>query len=96
VAGGASEIIPYVDGALMPFTQRTFSDNTNGFANDLLIFMSRLGSTLFGAGNLDEIRVYRRALTAGEVGALWAANAPGTSIGSVTSSGTSQRPATCR
>ncbi|HYF01407.1 MAG TPA: LamG domain-containing protein, partial [Planctomycetota bacterium] len=84
VGGGAPEVIPYVDGAVAAFAQSGVLDNTNNFGNDTLWFMSRGGSLLLGAGKLDDVRVYRRALTAAEVAALAAGNQPGTAVGAVT------------
>ena len=39
------------------------------FANSTLYFMSRGASSRFGKGNLDEVAIYNRALTATEVAA---------------------------
>ncbi len=69
-AGAATQVIPYVDGAAVPYTKTTSSANTNKFGADTLYLMSRAGSSLFGAGAIDEFRVYKRALSASEIQTL--------------------------
>lgn len=44
--------------------------SNSNFANDILYFMSRGGTTLFGEGILDDIRIYPRELTQEEITAL--------------------------
>jgi hypothetical protein len=72
-APAASEILPYVDGAPVTYTKPTANDNTNTFGNDTLFVMSRNGTALFGAGQMDGIRIDKRVLSAREILALAAA-----------------------
>jgi PKD repeat protein len=65
-AAAANEITPFVDGQAVAYT-KTASGSGGGFANSTLYMMSRAGNSLFGAGTLDEVAVYRRALTASEI-----------------------------
>ena len=69
--GTAISVIHYVDGSVVTTTQSN-SGNLGGgaFANSILCFMSRNGAELFGAGSLDDVRVYGRSLTSGEVSTL--------------------------
>ena len=68
----ATEVIPYVDGVAVAYTKPANSqaDNTNNFGNDTLYWMSRAASSLFAAGSLDELYVYKRALSQAEITAL--------------------------
>jgi YD repeat-containing protein len=65
-AAASAELSAYVDGALQSGTRLLTTENTDSFANSVLYFMSRAGSSLFGGGDLDEVAVYTRALTAAE------------------------------
>jgi PKD repeat protein len=65
-AAAASEITPYVDGAPVTYTKLD-SGSGGGFANSTLSMMSRAAGSLFGAGDLDEVAIYERALDAGEI-----------------------------
>jgi YD repeat-containing protein len=65
-APAATQIKPYVDGQAVAYT-KTASGTGASFANATLYFMSRAGAALFGAGDLDELAVYTRALTSSEV-----------------------------
>jgi hypothetical protein len=75
-AAAASEVTPYVDGVAVPYTKTTSTDNNNTFGSDQLFWMSRAGSSLFGAGALDGVRVYSRALSASEITALAKTQSP--------------------
>jgi hypothetical protein len=66
-AAGAAEIILFVDGVETPSTLTNIHDNTNLFANDVLYLFARGGITEFLAGDIDELRVFNRGLTAAEV-----------------------------
>ena len=66
-ATAVSELKAYVDGATVSSTSAVGTDALGNFANSTLYFMSRAGSSLFGAGDLDEVAVYNRALTPTEV-----------------------------
>lgn len=69
---GASEIQYYLDGALQTLnSQPTNSDNTNNFGNRQLYLMMRGGSSQPTAGIIDDVRIYNRALTAGDVAELY-------------------------
>ena len=67
LAPAASEITPYVDGQPVPYTKLTSGSGAGPFANSTLNFMSRNGSSLFGAGALDEVALYNETLTAATV-----------------------------
>lgn len=70
-ATAASEVTPYVDGIAVPYTKSAYSvDNTNSFGSNTLFVMSRNGSSLFGAGSLDDVRIYTTALSAAQIAAL--------------------------
>jgi YD repeat-containing protein len=66
-APASEEILPYVDGAPVPFTKPNSGTGAGNFANSTLYFMSRGASSLFGAGDLDEVALYGRALSAGTI-----------------------------
>jgi parallel beta-helix repeat protein len=66
----ATEVIPYVDGVAVAYTKPTSSENSNGFGADTLYLMSRNGTSLFGAGALNYLRIYKRPLPASEIAAL--------------------------
>ncbi len=66
-AAAASQITPYVDGDPVAFTKMASGTGGGNFANSQLYFMSRGGSSLFGAGDLDEVAIYNRALSAATV-----------------------------
>jgi PKD repeat protein len=70
-APGATQIVPYVDGQAVPYTKTATGTGAN-FANSTLYFMSRAGTSLFGGGGLDELAIYTRALTSGEISAHYA------------------------
>jgi PKD repeat protein len=65
---GATEITPYVDGQPVSYTKQGFTGTGAGnFANSTLYLMSRAGTTLYGAGTLDQLAVYNGALTANQI-----------------------------
>jgi PKD repeat protein len=66
-AAPASQIAPYVDGDPVPFTNLVSGTGAGNFANSQLYFMSRGASALFGAGDLDEVALYNRALSAATI-----------------------------
>ena len=67
-ASAEREVVPYVDGQPVAFTQgRRAATGAGNFANSTLNFMSRDGTALFGAGDLDEVALYGRALDAGTI-----------------------------
>ncbi|MEN3283116.1 MAG: hypothetical protein V7607_4256 [Solirubrobacteraceae bacterium] len=67
-APAATQIVPYVDGQPVAYTKAATGTGTT-FANSTLYFMSRAGTALFGGGNLDELAVYSRPLSAAEIAA---------------------------
>ena len=58
----ANEITPYVDGQAVSYTKPASGTGAGSFANSSLYLMSRGGTQLFGAGNLDELAIYNGAL----------------------------------
>jgi YD repeat-containing protein len=76
----ASQVIPYVDGQPVTYTKTASGTGAGAFANSTLYFMSRAGTGLWGAGNLDELAVYSRTLSASEIAGHFAAtvNSPPT------------------
>ncbi|HEY6760284.1 MAG TPA: PKD domain-containing protein [Baekduia sp.] len=66
-AAAASQITPYVDGSPVTYTKTASGTGMGNFANALLHFMSRNDTTLNGAGTLDEVAIYGRALTAAAI-----------------------------
>jgi len=61
----------YIDGVNQSLTTVVSGNHTDNFANSTLYWMSRNGSSLFGKGRMDEVRVYNRALSATEVRMLY-------------------------
>jgi hypothetical protein len=68
----AGDVYAYVDGVLQATTLdkdlKTASGNLGSYSWYL---MSRAGTSLFGAGILDDVRIYNRALSADEVKRLY-------------------------
>jgi YD repeat-containing protein len=79
-AAADQQITPYVDGVAVPYTKLDSSTGAGNFANSTLYLMSRAGQSLFGQGDLDEVALYNRALSAATV------------HGHFESSGTNRRP----
>jgi len=75
-ATASQQVIPYVDGALVDYSKVSSGTGAGNFANSTLYFMSRASTSLFGAGSLDEVAVYNRALSAAEVAAHFKAANP--------------------
>ncbi len=63
----ATEITPYVDGVQVSYTKNYSNNTTNNFGNHNLYFMSRGGTSLFGPGIMDEVKIYNYALTSSEI-----------------------------
>jgi hypothetical protein len=70
--GSPDTCTAYVDGAAATLTTTTLSSNAQNFASNTLSLMSRAATSLFGAGTMDELAIYKRALTAAEVAAHYA------------------------
>jgi PKD repeat protein len=68
------EVIPYVDGKAVAYTKTQSGTGAGAFANSSLNFMSRGASSLFGAGSLDEVALYNRALDATTIANHYAGN----------------------
>ncbi len=60
-ASSTQEVIPYVDGLPVAYTQVSSSDNVNNFGNLSLSVMSRGGTTLFASGKIQDIKIYSGA-----------------------------------
>ena len=74
-AVAASQIIPYVDGQPVAYTKLSSGTGAGNFANSTLYFMSRAASNLFGAGDLDEVAIYNRALSGATISGHYGGNA---------------------
>ncbi len=66
-AAAGSEITPYVDGQSVSFQQQGSDTGQGAFANSTLYLSSRDGSSLFGAGELDQLAIYDQPLSAGTI-----------------------------
>jgi hypothetical protein len=75
-AAAGAEIVPYVDGQPVAFTQGGTGTGAGSFASSTLYLMSRAGSVLFGAGTLDELALYNQPLSAATIAAHHADGAP--------------------
>jgi PKD repeat protein len=75
-AAAGAEIVPYVDGQPVAFTQGSSGTGAGPFANSTLYLMSRAGAGLFGAGTLDELAIYSQPLPAATIAAHYADGAP--------------------
>jgi NPCBM/NEW2 domain/Concanavalin A-like lectin/glucanases superfamily/Putative Ig domain len=87
-APAATQLTPYLDGQPVSYTKPTAAANTNNFGNSALFAMSRNGTSLFGSGDLDELRIYPRALSAAEILSLATAISPTITTTSPLSAGT--------
>ncbi len=72
-AAAAQQILVYVDGAPVSIVKGSSGTGAGNFANSTLNFMSRNGSSLFGAGSLDEVAIYNQALSAAQISQHFAA-----------------------
>ncbi len=70
---GSGVITIYVDGKAVTATKGSSGTGAGFFANSTLYFMSRGGSSLFGAGSLDEVAIYDEALSATQAAQHFAA-----------------------
>ncbi|MBV9073275.1 MAG: Ig-like domain-containing protein [Acidobacteria bacterium] len=63
-----SEVTLYTDGVLQTPSQHYLSaENTNAFGSNVLYLFSRGGSSEFNSGSIDDLQIFNRALSAGEV-----------------------------
>jgi YD repeat-containing protein len=67
-APAATQITPYVDGQAVAYQKNNSGTGAGAFANAVLNLMSRAGTSLRGQGDLDEVAVYDRPLTATQIG----------------------------
>ena len=65
----AQQVVPYVDGQPVSYKRPPAAPARATSPTPRLYFMSRNASALFGAGDLDEVALYNRALNAAEVAA---------------------------
>jgi PKD repeat protein len=72
-AAAAQQILVYVDGAPVSIVKGSSGTGAGNFASSTLNFMSRNGNSLFGAGSLDEVAIYNRALSAAQISQHFAA-----------------------
>ena len=64
----ASEVNLYIDGALQTALSQTYNSNNSGkFGNYPLYLFSRAGTTSFSGGEMDDLQLFNRALSASEV-----------------------------
>ncbi|MGA7705604.1 MAG: LamG-like jellyroll fold domain-containing protein [Solirubrobacteraceae bacterium] len=63
---GSTEITPYVDGKAVSYT-KSESGSGGGFADSTLYWMSRDASSLFGAGSMQYLALYRGDLDSEEI-----------------------------
>ena len=75
-APATQQILPYVDGKPVSFEKLNTGTGAGKFASSTLSFMSRNASALFGKGSLDEVAIYKRALSAGEINSHYLARTP--------------------
>ena len=65
---GSNEVALYIDGVLQTPIRNWFTNNnTNNFGNNPIYLFSRGGTQEYGAGELDDLQLYNRALSAAEV-----------------------------
>lgn len=65
----SGEILGYLDGAFWSGSQSTAADNTSTFANSTLNVMCRNGASLFGAGKMAHLAIYKKRLAATRINA---------------------------
>jgi hypothetical protein len=62
----------YIDGVLQtPTSNLVTAQNTNSFGNNPIYLFSRAGSQFFNGGQVDNLRIYNRALSATEIQQLY-------------------------
>ncbi len=75
-APATQQVLPYVDGKPVSFEKLNTGTGGGKFANSTLSIMSRNASALFGKGSLDELAIYNRALSPGEINSHYLARTP--------------------
>ncbi len=71
-----SEITPYVDGQPVGYQKESSGTGAGAFASSTLYLFSRGGTSLFGAGSLDELAIYSGALGASAITEHFISNGP--------------------
>ena len=66
-AAAETEITPYVDGHTVSYTKPESDTGAGSFANSTLYWMSRDASSLFGAGEMQDLALYEGTLSAGVI-----------------------------
>jgi hypothetical protein len=72
-AAASQQILAYVDGKAVAVTKGSSGTGAGAFANSTLYFMSRGGTTQFAPATLDEVAIYKAALTATQIAQHYAA-----------------------
>jgi YD repeat-containing protein len=75
-APAAEQIVPYVDGFPVVYTKAVNGEGGPAFANSTLSLMSRGGKELFGAGNLQDVAIFTKALSGATISQQHASNGP--------------------
>jgi hypothetical protein len=71
---GSNQTALYIDGVLQtPASSPNTAQNTNSFGNNPIYLFSRAGSQFFNAGQVDDLRIYNQALSAGAIQQLYQA-----------------------
>jgi len=69
---GANQTALYIDGVLQTPSLNVYSStNTNSFGNNPIYMFARGGTEFLNAGQVDEVRIYARALSQNEIQALY-------------------------
>src|SRR4029077_5613301 len=64
----ASEVNLYIDGVLQTALSQTYNSNNSGkFGTYPLYLFSRAGTSSFSGGEMDDLQLYNRALSAAEI-----------------------------
>ncbi|MBZ5660224.1 MAG: choice-of-anchor D domain-containing protein [Acidobacteriia bacterium] len=80
---GANEVNLYVDGVLQTALSQSYnSNNTAAFGNFPLYLFSRAGTSSFAGGEMDDLQLYSRALSASEIQAIHNSIPPDFVVGS--------------
>jgi Tol biopolymer transport system component len=66
-AAAETQITPYVDGHAVSYTKPESGTGAGSFANSTLYWMSRDASSLFGAGDMQDLALYDGTLSAGAI-----------------------------
>jgi uncharacterized membrane protein len=73
----ANEVNLYIDGVLQTALKQTYSSNNSGnFGNFPLYLFSRAGTTSYSGGQMDDLQLYSRALSAAEIQQVYVGATP--------------------